>query len=141
MCKALITPHYKQLTAWLRRFIFPSLAEGFGWPIAEAQACGCPVLTTDAAPMNEVGGKVVTYIPVLKLSDDPQQWAQQAAQKLIALIAMTNTERETYANASIANIAKFDADVTINAYLAIYQKVLTGTVSNSQSTSHLKAQS
>ena len=37
-------------------FLFPSLAEGFGWPLIEAQACGCPVITTDAAPMNEVGG-------------------------------------------------------------------------------------
>ena len=26
--------------------VFPSLAEGFGWPIAEAMACGCLVLTT-----------------------------------------------------------------------------------------------
>lgn len=122
-------------------FVFPSLAEGFGWPIAEAQACGCPVLTTDAAPMNEVGGNVVTYIPVLKISDDPQQWAQHAAEKLIALIAMTNSEREAYAKASVANISKFDANATINAYLATYQKVLTGTALNAKPTIHLKVQS
>src|SRR5207248_5357403 len=30
--------------------LFPSRFEGFGWPIAEAQACGCPVLCRDAAP-------------------------------------------------------------------------------------------
>jgi hypothetical protein len=38
--------------------LFPSLAEGFGWPIIEAQACGCPVLTTAEPPRNEIGGPV-----------------------------------------------------------------------------------
>jgi glycosyltransferase involved in cell wall biosynthesis len=27
--------------------LFPSWEEGFGWPVAEAQACGCPVFTTE----------------------------------------------------------------------------------------------
>ncbi len=30
--------------------LFPSLAEGFGWPPIEAQACGCPVVSSDIAP-------------------------------------------------------------------------------------------
>lgn len=42
--------------------LFPSLAEGFGWPIIEAQACGCLVATTDRAPMSEVGGNGAIYI-------------------------------------------------------------------------------
>lgn len=42
--------------------IFPSLQEGFGWPIIEAQACGCPVFTSDLAPMNEIGGVGAAYI-------------------------------------------------------------------------------
>ena len=44
-----------------RGLIFPSWEEGFGWPIAEAQACGCPVFTSNRAPMTEVGGPAAVY--------------------------------------------------------------------------------
>jgi glycosyltransferase involved in cell wall biosynthesis len=42
--------------------LFPSLQEGFGWPVIEAQACGCPVFTSDLAPMNEIGGEGAVYV-------------------------------------------------------------------------------
>jgi len=32
----------------------PSMGEGFGLPIAEAQACGCPVITQDCSAMSEL---------------------------------------------------------------------------------------
>ena len=38
--------------------IFPSLFEGFGLPILEAQACGCPVLTSNISSMPEIAGYV-----------------------------------------------------------------------------------
>src|ERR1700682_440172 len=41
--------------------IFPSLNEGFGWPIVEAQACGCPVFASNLPPMPEVGGAAAVY--------------------------------------------------------------------------------
>jgi len=33
--------------------LFPSLEEGLGLPILEAQVCGCPVVTTNIPPMNQ----------------------------------------------------------------------------------------
>jgi glycosyltransferase involved in cell wall biosynthesis len=44
--------------------IFPSIQEGFGWPVLEAQACGCPVFASDIAPMPEVGGDAACYFPL-----------------------------------------------------------------------------
>ena len=37
-------------------FIFPSLYEGFGIPVLEAQACGCPVISSNSSALPEVLG-------------------------------------------------------------------------------------
>ncbi len=41
---------------------FPSLFEGFGLPILEAQACGCPVITSNISSMPEIAGKGAVYV-------------------------------------------------------------------------------
>ena len=42
-------------------FVFPSLSEGFGFPLLEALACGCPVAAARAASLPEVGGDAPHY--------------------------------------------------------------------------------
>jgi glycosyltransferase involved in cell wall biosynthesis len=48
--------------------IFPSLAEGFGWPIIQAQACGCPVFSSNRKPMTEIGGEGAIYFDPINIS-------------------------------------------------------------------------
>lgn len=50
-------------------FIFPSLYEGFGIPPLEAQQCGCPVISSDAASLPEVLQESALYFNPLDVSD------------------------------------------------------------------------
>lgn len=50
-------------------FVFPSLYEGFGIPPLEAQACGCPVVCSDAASLPEAFGDSVVYFDPYSVED------------------------------------------------------------------------
>jgi len=57
----------------------PSDAEGFGLPVIEAMAGGCPVVASDIAPLREAGGTVSEYCPV----GDVEAWGETVG-RLIA---------------------------------------------------------
>ena len=42
--------------------VYASLYEGYGLPVAEALACGCPIVTTAGSPMQEIAGADATYV-------------------------------------------------------------------------------
>ena len=45
-----------------RCLVYASLYEGFGIPVAEALACGCPIVTSLDSPMAEIAGPDATYV-------------------------------------------------------------------------------
>ena len=56
---------YSEATA----FIFPSLYEGFGLPLVEAMACGCPTISSNMASLPEIGGKAAHFFDPTEISD------------------------------------------------------------------------
>lgn len=96
--------------------LFPSLEEGFGWPIVEAQACGCRVLTTGKAPMTEVGGHAALYV------SDPSNPAEIAARVRDVLLQDAVTRRGFVAG-GLSNAARFSTQRMIREYQNIYQEL------------------
>lgn len=106
--------------------LFPSLAEGFGWPIIEAQACGCPVITTDDAPMNEIGGPDTRYVPRPAASEPMQAWAHHGAQAIVAIEALSEPEREAQRQRMVAHASRFSEGTALAQYLSLYDQIYKG---------------
>ncbi len=71
-------------------FVFPTLYEGFGIPVLEAQSCGAPVLTSDCSSLPEVGGAGAVYVDSLSVQSIAGGMRQiledkQLAEKLVEL--------------------------------------------------------
>lgn len=50
-------------------FLFPSSAEGFGLPLIEAMATGCPVIANNIKVFHEIGGDALSYVDASDVDD------------------------------------------------------------------------
>lgn len=93
--------------------VFPSTFEGFGWPIAEAHACGCPVLCADREPMSEVAGEAGLLHPV----EDEAGFAGD-------LLRLTDpAERARWSARALENAKRFSTARMIAAYCKLYRSL------------------
>lgn len=105
-------------------FLFPSLAEGFGWPIAEAMATGCPVLTTNEPPMTEVAGDSA-YLISKKPIDDFQlkNWAQSSAKIIDKILSLSPEERRKTIEKGLQNVKRFDLERALDQVEKLYLSI------------------
>jgi glycosyltransferase involved in cell wall biosynthesis len=106
---SLLEALYNRATALL----FPSRFEGFGWPIAEAQACGCPAICSDRAPMPEVAGDA----GLIHALEDEEAFAADIVKLSDA------AERERWSEKSLRNAQRFSTERMIAEYIEIYRKL------------------
>jgi glycosyltransferase involved in cell wall biosynthesis len=76
-----------------RALLLPSHAEGFGFPLIEALACGTPVLCSDIPALHEIGGDVPEYFDpldcavwraaILDYAPDPSPRREAQLQRLV----------------------------------------------------------
>jgi glycosyltransferase involved in cell wall biosynthesis len=84
-------------------FIFPSLYEGFGIPPLEAQACGCPVVASNAAAIPEIlGDSVLCFSPNNILS----------MQEAICRIVNEPILRDSLKEKGLSNVSRFSWDIS-----------------------------
>ncbi|HEY2615609.1 MAG TPA: glycosyltransferase family 1 protein [Chthoniobacterales bacterium] len=91
--------------------VYPSRSEGFGWPAAEAHACGCPVISSDVGPLPEVCGDAALMHPL----EDEAAFAAD-------ILRLTDpAERQLWSDKALRNATRFDAGRMIAQYLGIYR--------------------
>lgn len=93
--------------------LFPSHAEGFGWPVIEAQQCDCPVICSNVTSVPEVAGSGA----IVCGPDDLPAMAS-------AVLRLADpSERRQLIAAGRTNILRFDVDQFRDKYLAFYRHI------------------
>ncbi|WP_316786289.1 glycosyltransferase family 1 protein [Pedobacter frigiditerrae] len=106
------TPSHEVLVALYSSctaFVFPSFSEGFGWPLIEAQACGAPVLASNAAPMPEISnGSALHANPY-----DAASFAKAFSRLL--------TEKDSLIERGYENCKRFDPETLTTQFINLYK--------------------
>lgn len=96
-------------------FVFPSFHEGFGMPILEAMACGCPVVTSNCYAMPEVAGDAALLV-------DPHDSAQIA--DAIERLLTDEPLRRSFIEKGRRRAQLFCWERASEQVVAVYQRIL-----------------
>jgi glycosyltransferase involved in cell wall biosynthesis len=93
--------------------LYPSRFEGFGWPIIEAQACGCPVVCSSTGPMADVAGAGA----FLREPDDEEGFVAD-------LLRLADPEEcKRWSGRALENAKRFSAGRMISEYRELYRSL------------------
>ena len=90
----------------------PSMAEGFGLPVVEAMACGCPVIASDIPTLREVIGDAGVLVPV----NDGAAFG-----RALTSLAKSSEQRRHLAGTGLRRVAVFSWDRCARATLQVYR--------------------
>lgn len=96
-------------------FVYPSFYEGFGIPVLEAMACGCPVITSNNSSMKEIAGNAAVLI-------DPEN--KEAIADAIELVISNKKEQERMRKAGLLHVKKFRWETMAQETKNLYASVL-----------------
>jgi glycosyltransferase involved in cell wall biosynthesis len=97
-------------------FVFPSLYEGFGFPVLEALACGVPVLCSNTSSLPEVADDAAMWVNPLEVND--------IARGLLEIT--TNDDlRRTLIERGYRQAQQFTWQACADSVLEVFEKVLS----------------
>lgn len=96
--------------------VFPSAYEGFGLPVLEAMACGCPVITTREASIPEVAGQAALFM------DSPRDIPVLA--DLLRQVADNPGLQDALRQRGLVQASRFSWSATADATWNTFQQVL-----------------
>jgi len=102
---------YQQATL----FVFPSRYEGFGLPVLEAMACGCPVICSNASSLPEVAGDAAILVDPMDVEGFTHEMDR---------VLTSSDLRRNLRGRGLAQAARFSWDRTARETIAVYKKVL-----------------
>ena len=101
--------------------MLPSLIEGFGLPVLEAMACGCPVITSDIPCIREIAGDAAIKVDPLSIEEICQA---------ITAIADDESLRASLGQLGLAQNKLFSWERCARETLAVYQETIAEFATN-----------
>ncbi|ROR03170.1 glycosyltransferase family 4 protein [Desulfosoma caldarium] len=95
--------------------VYPSLYEGFGLPVLEAMACGCPVVCSNIAALRETAGDAALFIE----PHDPDGLAA-----VLDDLLSHGRRRKEYRQRGFERARQFSWEKTARAMVDVFQKVV-----------------
>ncbi len=95
--------------------LYPSLYEGFGLPVVEAMACGCPVIASREASLPEAAGEAALYL------DDPFDSERLGA--LLLEVASSRELRRALEEKGLAQASRFSWEKTAEKTFQVFERL------------------